>query len=90
MRRNRRALGLKELLPTALEPDGPPPLQRPHYTGRCSKPQGNMRRHSGWALIEAIQRARVGTWPDDVKDAIIARRCKQARNIAKVPPPVGC
>jgi len=49
-----------------------------------------MRRHSGWALIEAIQRARVGTWPDDVKDAIIARRCKQARNIAKVPPPVGC
>src|SRR6266516_4374107 len=29
-------------------------------------------------------RARVGTWPDDVKDAIIAHRCKQARNIAKV------
>ena len=37
-----------------------------------------------WALIEAIQRARAGSWPGDVKDAIVARRGKQARNIAKV------
>jgi transposase len=37
-----------------------------------------------WALIEAIQRARAGSWPGDVKDAIIARRGRQARNIAKV------
>jgi transposase len=37
-----------------------------------------------WALIEAIQRARAGSWPGDVRDAIIARRGKQARNIAKV------
>jgi transposase len=36
-----------------------------------------------WALIEAIQRARAGSWPGDVKDAIIARRGRQARNIAK-------
>jgi transposase len=37
-----------------------------------------------WAPIEAIQCARVGTWPGDVKDAIVARRGRQARNIAKV------
>jgi len=37
-----------------------------------------------WALIEAIQRARAGSWPGDVRDAIIARRGRQARNIAKV------
>jgi len=37
-----------------------------------------------WALIEAIQRARAGSWPGDVKDAIIARRGRRARNIAKV------
>ena len=37
-----------------------------------------------WALIEAIQRGRAGSWPGDVKDAIVARRGKQARNIAKV------
>ncbi|HEV2243648.1 MAG TPA: IS110 family transposase [Streptosporangiaceae bacterium] len=37
-----------------------------------------------WALIEAIQRAPAGFPARDVKDAIIARRGKQARNIAKV------
>jgi transposase len=37
-----------------------------------------------WALIEAIQRAPAGFGPRDAKDAIIARRGTQARNIAKV------
>jgi transposase len=37
-----------------------------------------------WALIEAIQRAPAGFTVSDVKDAIIARRGPQARNIAKV------
>ena len=37
-----------------------------------------------WALIEAIQRAPAGFPARDVKDAIIARRGQQARNIAKV------
>jgi transposase len=37
-----------------------------------------------WAVIEAIQRQPAGTVPRQVKDAIIARRGPQARNIAKV------
>jgi transposase len=37
-----------------------------------------------WALIEAIQRAPAGFKVRDAKDAIIARRGEQARNIAKV------
>jgi transposase len=37
-----------------------------------------------WALIEAIQRARAGSSPGDVKYAIIARRGSQARNVAKI------
>ena len=37
-----------------------------------------------WALIEAIQRAGADTVTGAIKDAIIARRGKQARNIAKV------
>jgi transposase len=37
-----------------------------------------------WALIEAIQHQPAGTRPRKVKDAIIARRGRQARNIAKV------
>jgi len=37
-----------------------------------------------WALIEAIQRGPAGFPVRDAKDAIIARRGKQARNIAKV------
>jgi transposase len=37
-----------------------------------------------WALIEAIQRAGAGTVTGGVKAAIIARRGKEARNIAKV------
>ena len=37
-----------------------------------------------WALIEAIQRAGADTVTGAVKDAIIARRGKEAKNIAKV------
>jgi transposase len=37
-----------------------------------------------WALIEAVQRGPAGFTVRDAKDAIIARRGKQARNIAKV------
>lgn len=37
-----------------------------------------------WALIEAIQRVPRDSVTGSVKDAIIARRGKQARNIAKV------
>jgi len=37
-----------------------------------------------WALIEAIQHAPAGFPARDAKDAIIARRGRQARNIAKV------
>jgi len=37
-----------------------------------------------WALIEAIQHQPARSRPRNVKDAIIARRGKQARNIAKV------
>ena len=36
-----------------------------------------------WALCEAIQHQPAGTRPRQVKDAIIARRGPQARNIAK-------
>ena len=37
-----------------------------------------------WAVVEAIQRQPAGSRPRAVKDAIIARRGAQARNIAKV------
>ena len=37
-----------------------------------------------WALIEAVQRTPAGTPVHELKDAIIARRGPQARNIAKV------
>ena len=37
-----------------------------------------------WALIEAIQHQPAGSRPRAAKDAIIARRGAQARNIAKV------
>jgi transposase len=37
-----------------------------------------------WAVVEAIQRQPDGTRPRQVKDAIIGRRGKEARNIAKV------
>jgi hypothetical protein len=37
-----------------------------------------------WAVTEAIQRQPAGSRPRQVKDAIIARRGKEARNIAKV------
>jgi transposase len=37
-----------------------------------------------WALIEAVQHAPAGFTVREAKDAIIARRGRQARNIAKV------
>ena len=37
-----------------------------------------------WAVTEAIQRQPAGSRPRQVKDAIIARRGKEAKNIAKV------
>jgi len=37
-----------------------------------------------WALIEAVQRTPAGTPVRQARDAIIARRGPQARNIAKV------
>jgi len=37
-----------------------------------------------WAVVEAIQRQPAGTRPRQVRDGIIARRGKEARNIAKV------
>jgi transposase len=37
-----------------------------------------------WAVTEAIQRAPAGTRPRQVKDSVIARRGKEAKNIAKV------
>jgi transposase len=50
---------------------------RGHVTKQGSKPLR-------WALIEAIQRQPAGFRTRDARDAIIARRGKQARNIAKV------
>ena len=53
-----------------------------HLTrGRITK-QGS--RQLRWALIEAVQRGPAGFTVRDAKEAIIARRGKQARNIAKV------
>ena len=49
--------------------------------GRITK-QGS--RPLRWALIEAVQRTPAGTPICQAKDAIIARRGPQARNIAKV------
>jgi len=37
-----------------------------------------------WAVTEAIQRQPAGSRPREVKDAIIARRSKEAKNIAKI------
>ncbi len=37
-----------------------------------------------WAVTEAIQRQPAGSRPRHVKDAIIARRGKEAKNIAKI------
>ena len=49
--------------------------------GRITKQGSRVLR---WALVEAVQRAPAGTAVREVKDAIIARRGAQARNIAKV------
>jgi len=48
--------------------------------GHVSKQGSRMLR---WALTEAIQRQPEGAKPRTVKDAIVARRGKEARNIAK-------
>ena len=37
-----------------------------------------------WALVEAVQRTPAGTPVREARDAIIARRGLQARNIAKI------
>ncbi len=37
-----------------------------------------------WAVVEAIQRQPAGSRPRQVKDAIITRRGKEAKNIAKI------
>ena len=43
-----------------------------------------------WALIEAVQRNPADSVAGAVKNAIIARRGKEARNIAKVAAAHGC
>ena len=48
--------------------------------GHVSKQGSRMLR---WALTEAIQHQPPGTWPREVKEAIIARRGADARSIAK-------
>jgi transposase len=48
--------------------------------GHVSKQGSRMLR---WALCEAIQHSPAGTRPQQVKDAIIARRGPDARSIAK-------
>jgi transposase len=49
--------------------------------GRITKQGSRVLR---WAMVEAVQRTPAGTAVREVKDAIIARRGPQARNIAKV------
>ncbi len=48
--------------------------------GHCSKQGSRLLR---WALVEAIQHQPAGTRPRQAREAIIARRGKEARNIAK-------
>src|ERR1700750_3139541 len=48
--------------------------------GHVSKQGSRMLR---WALVEAIQHQPAGTRPQQAKEAILARRGKEARNIAK-------
>ena len=52
-------------------------VSRGHVTKQGSRPLR-------WALIEAVQRVRADSVTGAVKDAIIARRGKEARSIAKV------
>jgi len=58
-----------------------------HYESDTRVIRGHVSRQGSrmlrWALVEAIQRAPAGTRPQQVKDAIIARRGDQARGIAK-------
>ena len=48
--------------------------------GHCSKQGSRLLR---WALVEAIQHQPAGTRPRAAREAIVARRGKEARNIAK-------
>lgn len=48
--------------------------------GHCSKQGSRILR---WALVEAIQHQPAGARPGQAKEAILARRGKEARNIAK-------
>jgi hypothetical protein len=54
------------------------PTPRWSAAGSLSRARGR------WALIEAVQRTPAGTPVRQARDAIIARRGPQARNIAKV------
>ena len=59
-----------------------------HYESDTKVSRGHItkqgRRMLRWAVFEAIQRQPAGTRPRQVKDGIIARRGKEAKNIAKV------
>jgi transposase len=54
----------------------------PGQLGSWAGKQGS--RMLRWAVTEAIQRQPAGSRPREVKDAIIARRGKEAKNIAKI------
>ena len=59
-----------------------------HYESDTTVIRGHVTKQGSrmlrWALVEAIQRQPASSRPRQVKDAIIARRGKQARNIAKI------
>ena len=59
-----------------------------HYESDAKVIRGHVTRQGSrmlrWAVTEAIQRQPAGTRPRQVKDGIIARRGKEAKNIAKV------
>jgi hypothetical protein len=62
--------------------DPPPPRVRHQITrGHVTKQGSRLLR---WALIEAVQHVPAGSLPGTVKQRIITRRGKQAKNIAKV------
>ena len=59
-----------------------------HYESDTKVVRGHVTRQGSrmlrWAVTEAIQRQPAGSRPRQVKDAIIARRGKEAKNIAKI------
>jgi hypothetical protein len=62
--------------------DPPPPRVRHQNHPRACHQTGL--RLLRWALIEAVQHVPAGSLPGTVKQRIITRRGKQAKNIAKV------